>query len=67
VKPEHTNTNEDTMLIYFTSGTSGEPKMVAHDHLYAIGHLTTVSTGTILTKRAYTSPWPTPDGARPYG
>ncbi len=41
VKPEHTNTNEDTMLIYFTSGTSGEPKMVAHDHLYAIGHLTT--------------------------
>lgn len=41
VKPEHTNNNEDTMLIYFTSGTSGEPKMVAHDHLYAIGHLTT--------------------------
>ena len=29
------------MLIYFTSGTSGEPKMVAHDYLYAMGHLTT--------------------------
>ena len=29
------------MLMYFTSGTSGEPKMVAHDYLYAMGHLTT--------------------------
>ena len=27
--------------MYFTSGTTGEPKMVAHDHLYALGHLTT--------------------------
>ena len=41
VRPEHVNTNEDTMLMYFTSGTSGEPKMVAHDHLYALGHLAT--------------------------
>ena len=41
VRPEHVNTNEDTLLMYFTSGTSGEPKMVAHDHLYALGHLTT--------------------------
>ncbi len=41
VRPKHVNTNEDTMLMYFTSGTSGEPKMVAHDHLYALGHLTT--------------------------
>jgi acetyl-CoA synthetase len=40
-KPEHVNTNEDTMIMYFTSGTSGEPKMVAHDFLYALGHLTT--------------------------
>ena len=35
------NNNDDTMLMYFTSGTSGEPKMVAHDFLYAMGHLTT--------------------------
>ena len=41
VRPKHVNTNDDTMLMYFTSGTSGEPKMVAHDHLYALGHLTT--------------------------
>ena len=41
VKPKHPNDNEDTMLMYFTSGTSGEPKMVAHDFLYALGHLTT--------------------------
>lgn len=41
VRPDNVNTNEDTMLMYFTSGTSGEPKMVAHDFLYALGHLTT--------------------------
>ena len=41
VRPKHVNDNEDTMLMYFTSGTSGEPKMVAHDYLYAMGHLTT--------------------------
>ena len=41
VRPAFVNTNSDTMLMYFTSGTSGEPKMVAHDYLYAMGHLTT--------------------------
>ena len=41
VRPKQVNTNDDTMLMYFTSGTSGEPKMVAHDYLYALGHLTT--------------------------
>lgn len=41
VRPKCVNTNEDTMLMYFTSGTSGEPKMVAHDFLYALGHITT--------------------------
>ena len=35
------NANGDTMILYFTSGTTGEPKMVTHDFLYAIGHLTT--------------------------
>ena len=41
VRPAEKNANDDTMLMYFTSGTSGEPKMVAHDFLYAMGHLTT--------------------------
>ena len=41
VRPAEKNENSDTMLMYFTSGTSGEPKMVAHDFLYAMGHLTT--------------------------
>ncbi|MBR0272532.1 MAG: AMP-binding protein [Bacteroidaceae bacterium] len=41
VRPAFVNDNEDTMIMYFTSGTSGEPKMVAHDFLYAMGHLTT--------------------------
>ena len=41
VRPRHVNDNSDTMLMYFTSGTSGEPKMVAHDYLYAMGHLST--------------------------
>ena len=41
VKPRFVNTNEDTMIMYFTPGTTGEPKMVAHDFLYALGHLTT--------------------------
>ena len=41
IRPAVKNENSDTMLMYFTSGTSGEPKMVAHDFLYAMGHLTT--------------------------
>lgn len=35
--------NSDIMLIYFTSGTTGMPKMVAHDYLYALAHITTAA------------------------
>ena len=31
----------DPMLMYFTSGTTGYPKMVLHNHSYPIGHLIT--------------------------
>ncbi|MGI6175085.1 MAG: AMP-binding protein [Christensenellales bacterium] len=33
--------NDDLMLLYFTSGTSGMPKMVVHDFLYPLGHIAT--------------------------
>ena len=40
-RPEFVNANEDLSLLYFTSGTTGEPKMVAHDFLYPLGHIVT--------------------------
>ena len=43
VRPEKANSNEDISLMYFTSGTTGEPKMVAHDFTYPLGHITTGS------------------------
>jgi acetyl-CoA synthetase len=33
--------NSDKMLIYFTSGTTGLPKMVLHDFTYPLGHILT--------------------------
>ncbi|MDR2659572.1 MAG: AMP-binding protein [Spirochaetaceae bacterium] len=33
--------NEDIMLLYFTSGTAGEPKMVLHNFTYPLGHIVT--------------------------
>ncbi len=34
---------EDTLLLYFTSGTTGKPKLVEHTHVsYPIGHLSTM-------------------------
>lgn len=40
-RPKHHNENSDVSLLYFTSGTSGEPKMVAHDFTYPLGHIIT--------------------------
>ena len=33
--------NEDLMLVYFTSGTTGFPKMVAHNFTYPLAHIAT--------------------------
>lgn len=33
--------NHDLLLLYFTSGTTGMPKMVTHDHFYPLGHIVT--------------------------
>lgn len=34
-------TIKEPMILYFSSGTTGNPKMALHDYSYAIGHLTT--------------------------
>lgn len=41
VRPQDVNANEDISLLYFTSGTTGEPKMVIHDFTYPLGHIIT--------------------------
>jgi acetyl-CoA synthetase len=33
--------NSDLMLIYFSSGTTGMPKMIFHDYEYPLGHIVT--------------------------
>lgn len=33
--------NDETCILYFTSGTSGYPKMVAHNYYYPLGHIVT--------------------------
>ena len=39
--PEKLPENGDIMLLYFTSGTTGMPKMVAHSYTYPLGHIPT--------------------------
>ncbi|GHV11679.1 acetyl-CoA synthetase [Bacteroidia bacterium] len=41
MKPANPSTNDDIMLLYFTSGTTGNPKMVIHNYTYPLGHIAT--------------------------
>lgn len=43
IRPAQPNDNEDISLLYFTSGTTGNPKMVAHDFTYPLAHIITAS------------------------
>ncbi len=38
---EEATENDDISLLYFTSGTTGMPKMVRHDFKYPLGHIVT--------------------------
>ena len=40
-REENASAGEDTALMFFTSGTTGNPKMAAHKHTYALGHFVT--------------------------
>lgn len=40
-RSEDTSCGEDIALMFFTSGTTGNPKMAAHKHTYALGHFVT--------------------------
>ncbi|MEM1484672.1 AMP-binding protein [Oscillospiraceae bacterium PP1C4] len=38
---EQATTNTDLMLAYFSSGTTGMPKMIVHNYNYPLGHIVT--------------------------
>ena len=40
-RTEETACGNDTMLMYFTSGTTGYPKIAVHSYKYALGHFIT--------------------------
>ena len=40
-RPEDASCGNDPALMFFTSGTTGNPKMAQHKHTYALGHYVT--------------------------
>ena len=41
VRKPDASCGDETALMFFTSGTTGNPKMAAHKHTYALGHFVT--------------------------
>lgn len=41
IRPTEPNLSTDPMLYSFTSGTTGNPKLVMHDYAYPLGHIVT--------------------------
>jgi acetyl-CoA synthetase len=40
-RPEDCSEGNDTAIMFFSSGTTGNPKMVKHSHTYSLGHFVT--------------------------
>ncbi len=40
-RPEDCSSGDESALMFFTSGTTGNPKMASHKHTYALGHYVT--------------------------
>ncbi len=47
---ENATKSTDTMLVYFTSGTTGMPKMVMHDFRYPVGQIVTAKYWQMVQK-----------------
>ena len=45
--------NDDIMIVYFTSGTSSNPKMVAHTYTYPLGHVAETGWAKALWGKIY--------------
>jgi acetyl-CoA synthetase len=61
-RPAEPTRNDDPIIVSFTSGTTGDPKMVMLDSVYPLAISSLQNSGTTSTKTASTLPLPTPAG-----
>ncbi|MBQ1245878.1 MAG: AMP-binding protein [Clostridia bacterium] len=50
-RTEDTPAGDDLMIMFFTSGTTGYPKIAAHSYKYALGHYITAKSAQIRQQR----------------